>query len=64
MTPTKHYLATLRQETELAVTKKERCVIKAEYLLELLDLIDEHEDEVREFEAEITALRNGDDYER
>ena len=64
MTPTKHYLAMLRQEAELAMTNKVSVTIKGEYLLELLDLIDEHEDEVREFEAEITALRNGDDYER
>ena len=58
-TPTKNYLATLRQETELAVIKKERCVIKAEYLLELLDLIDGLEDEVGELSRDIRTLERG-----
>ena len=58
MTPTKNYLAMLRQEAELAVTKKERCVIKAEYLLELLDLIEGLEDEVAELSRDIRILEN------
>ncbi len=57
-TPTKNYLANLRQETELAASKREVCVIKAEYLLELLDLIEGLEDEVAELSRDIRILEN------
>ena len=59
MTPTKNYLAMLRQEAELAMTNKAGVTLKGEYLLELLDLIDGLEDEVGELSRDIRTLERG-----
>ncbi len=60
MTPTKHYLAMLRQEAELAMTNKAGVTLKGEYLLELLDLIEGYEEEVADL---LKELEGGSDDE-
>ena len=59
MTPTRNYLAMLRQEAELAMTNKSSVTLRGEYLLELLDLIEGYEEEVGELLTEIKILERG-----
>jgi hypothetical protein len=62
-TPTKNDLITLRQEAEVAASKRDICLVSPELLIGLLDIIDGDTDEIRELYSEISALRCGGDYD-